>query len=324
MDHLAAGVLQLFSLPGNAAWQRHRGGFSGAAVWRVRTETAVFCLRAWPADVEAATVHAIHDLLDRARQSGLEFIPRPQPAGTGLTTVRHGGHVWELTTWLPGRADFHDRPSAPRLRNACTALARLHSAWADSGGDAAPCPAIRRRLLRLLDWQRVLHSGWRPDFEQCADPSLRYWAEQAWARLPALIEPARRVLEPWTNVPLPLQPCLCDVWHDHVLFENDTVTGLVDYGSVKTDHVAVDVARLVGSLAGDDAPLRAAGLEAYQQTRTDWSDRECALVDVLDRTGTIVGATNWLRWLFLQKRAYDDVAGVTRRLRALVTRIQTW
>ena len=91
-----------------------------------------------------------------------------------------------------------------------------------------------------------------------------------------------------------LQPCLCDVWHDHVLFEGDAVTGLVDYGGVKVDNVATDLARLLGSLAGDDPVLRDAGLRAYSRLRP-LSLAEEALVPVLDRTGTLLGIANWLR-----------------------------
>src|SRR5207247_2663406 len=233
---------------------------------------------AWPPAMQVATVHAVHALQLRAKQAGLKFVPQPLPARNGNTTMLEAGRVWELTTWMPGRADFHDRPSAVRLANACRALAHLHGAWAERSGSAGPCPAVRRRLLRLHEWQRLVDAGWRPCFEQCAEPSVRHWAEQAWAPLAALTEAARLSLQPWTNVPVPLQPCLCDVWHDHVLFENDSVSGLVDYGSVKTDHVAVDLARLLGSLVGDDAPLRAAGLEAYQGARAALSDQARQLI----------------------------------------------
>jgi homoserine kinase type II len=122
---------------------------------------------------------------------------------------------------------------------------------------------------------------------------------------------------------LPLQPCLCDVWHDHVLFEGERVTGLVDYGSVKTDHVAVDLARLLGSLVGDDRQQQAAGLEAYARLRP-LSPEECRLVAALDETGTVLGAANWLRWLYHDVRRFEDREAVARRLAALVQRIERW
>ena len=61
-----------------------------------------------------------------------------------------------------------------------------------------------------------------------------------------------------------MQPCLCDPWHDHVLFTGDQVSGVIDYGSVKEDHIAVDLARLLGSLVEDDENAWSIGLKAYQ------------------------------------------------------------
>jgi Ser/Thr protein kinase RdoA (MazF antagonist) len=118
-----------------------------------------------------------------------------------------------------------------------------------------------------------------------------------------------------------LQPCLCDVWHDHVLFEGDAVTGLVDYGSVKRDHVSADLSRLLGSLVPDDPGLTAAGLEAYLRLRP-LSGQEQALVAALDETGTLLGAANWLRWLYHDGRRFEDRSAVARRLAELVGRLE--
>ena len=101
------------------------------------------------------------------------------------------------------------------------------------------------------------------------------------------------------------------------------VRGLIDYGGVKTDHVAIDLARLLGSLVGDDAAARAAGLRAYRRLRPLSADEE-ELVVRLDETGTVLGAANWLRWLYHDGRPFDDRAAVARRLAALVERIERW
>ena len=91
-------------------------------------------------------------------------------------------------------------------------------------------------------------------------------------------------LKRWADRTWPLQPCLCDVWHDHVLFDGDRVTGLVDYGAVKIDHPAVDVARLLGSLVEDDADGWAIGLTAYREVRPFTAD-EAQLARALDCRG---------------------------------------
>jgi Ser/Thr protein kinase RdoA (MazF antagonist) len=99
------------------------------------------------------------------------------------------------------------------------------------------------------------------------------------------------------------------------------VTGLIDYGSVKPDHVGVDLARLLGSLIEDDAALRGRGLDAYHAVRP-LTPAERDLIIVLDRTGTVAALVNWLRWLTSGERALTPRA--SERLGRLVRRAQGW
>src|SRR5262249_27010740 len=101
----------------------------------------------------------------------------------------------------------------------------------------------------------------------------------------------------------------------------DEVTGIVDYGSMKEDHVAVDLARLLGSLVEDDEARWAAGLAAYQRVRP-LTRNEIDLTRWLDRTGTVLAAVNWLRWLLVDNRAFDDRQQIAKRLQRLVERLE--
>jgi Ser/Thr protein kinase RdoA (MazF antagonist) len=299
----------------------NRSGFSGACLWRVGMAGQALCLRVWPEGGPSPTyLHKVHRLMDRARQAGLAYVPVVMRTPVGESWVEHASRLWDLTTWMPGVADFHALPSHARLAAACTALAQVHSAWLPAGSGEAPCPAVLRRLERLRQWEALIGSGWRPALGAAALDPVEPWAERAWQLLGRLVPRLYDRLVPWKARGLPVQACLCDVWHDHVLFEGEKVTGLIDYGSVKTDHVAVDLARLLGSLVGDDREMRAAGLEAYRRV---WrlSDEEEALVSVLDETGTVLGAANWLRWLYHEGRQYQDREAVARRLAALVERM---
>ena len=113
----------------------------------------------------------------------------------------------------------------------------------------------------------------------------------------------------------------CDVWHDHVLFDGDRVTGLVDYGAMKTDHPAVDLARLLGSFIGDNAEGWTSGLNAYRKIRPFAAEEE-GLARALDVSGTVIGAATWLRWLYHQSREFEDRAAAGRRLQSLTTRLE--
>jgi homoserine kinase type II len=259
-----------------------------------------------------------------ARDSGLSFVPAVWASRDQATVVIAVGRLWEITDWLPGRADFAEHPSPTRLEAACTALARLHAAWDRFAAAPAPCPAVRRRLNLLREWHDLVGSGWQPLIPTAAalDP-VRPVAERAWRLLPRWLDEVPQSLHPWTLTARPVQPCLCDLWHDHLLFDGDRLTGLVDYGAVKVDHVAVDLARLLGALVGDDPAGWEQGFRAYRALRPLSAEEE-ELARVLDRTGSILGVANWLRWLYRERRPFDNLPAAGRRLAALVRRIESW
>jgi Ser/Thr protein kinase RdoA (MazF antagonist) len=302
----------------------NRGGFSGARLWRCAAGPSAYCLRAWPAGSPAPErLGQIHVLMTSALRAGLAFVPEVLGTRAGGTWVGHAGRLWDLTLWKPGAADFCERPSPARLSEAGAALARVHEVWRRSRAEAGPCPAVGRRLDAARGWQQLARAGWRPDFAAAVGAPFTPWAERAWQMLAPWVARLPALLAPWQGRALPLQPCLCDVWHDHLLFQGDRLTGLVDYGAVKVDHVAVDLARMLGSMVGDDEEGWALGLRAYRTVRPLSEDEE-ALAVVLDRTGTVIGAANWLRWLYHDGRRYPDPHAVARRLAALVERMEGW
>ena len=296
------------------------GGFSGADLWRGEDAGApLFALKLWPEAMTAARLEAIHEWM--AKASHLTFVPEvvrtPRPPIVE-------GRVWDLTCWMPGIADFHANPSDLRLVNACEALAQLHRAWRPTSPKFAPCPAIERRLRILADWkqnrERIAQSfTGSPSLARPANETLRRGAE-AVARL---VEPAERVLSQCLARPVAVQPCLCDLWHDHVLFTGDAVTGIVDYGAMKEDHAAVDLARLLGDLVGEDDAKFELGLNAYRAASAA-SDVASSFVRLLDRTGIACATIVWLlrflgnsRTIFKTRAVLDRVARLVARLEAI-------
>ncbi len=309
-----AGVRRVVSL-GN------HGGFSGARLWRVEAEPGSFCLRAWPPPFERDRLSQIHALLLSLNEVGLEYVPRLL-AGAAGTWMPHAGRLWELTTWLPGRADFHEHPSEARLRAACLALATVHARWSAGSSTAGPCPGIYRRLKACEEFRDLVRSGWRlPAEPRELDPALP-WAERAWTCLVPCLDQIPQRLAPWRERALRLHPCLCDVWHDHLLFAGERLTGLIDFGAVKVDHMAVDLARLLGSLVGEDERGWQIGFEAYATVRP-LGGEERALARALDETGLILGAATWLRWLYHERKEFPDRQLVARHLAGLVRRLES-
>jgi homoserine kinase type II len=252
-----------------------------------------------------------------------------------------------------------------------TALAQFHVATADFPMPPTPlsvgrqaeyplatsAPAITRRITRL---HQLAHGGIQELSRAITDalwPELSPLARQCIAVLPHAVPHAIAQLEPLAGVPLPLQPSIRDIWHDHVLFTGDEVTGLIDFGALDIDTPATDIARLLGSLippgtvpfsregqiktafdlgknhegvakrglspsARREARTWRHGLAAYRAVRP-LSQQESLAVFALDTSGTILAGCNWIRWIYIEGRRFENRAKVVERFRRITARMQS-
>jgi homoserine kinase type II len=266
----------------------------------------------------------MHAALNHVRGQGVEFVPRIIPAADGASFVSVDGHFWELTEWAPGEADFLPEARPEKLAAAMTALARFHRAAEsfplDRPASGRP-PGILQRLARLdelaaLDWHRDAIQNHRqiwPDLAARADLAIRLIAAQA--------SRVRRRLVAAAELQVALQPCIRDVWNDHILFTGSEVTGLIDFGAMRIDHIATDVARLLGSLVGDDRSKRDFGLQAYQALRPLSPDEQSLLL-AYDRSATLLSPLSWLVWTFVDRRQFDRRDVILERFDRLIDRLR--
>lgn len=302
----------------------NQDGFSGAVIWRVDAAGGRFCLKAWPpGEASPERLARIHDWMLQARGSGLDFVPAVYATSRErLTCVECGARIWELTEWMLGTT----RSSASRseIECSCTALARLHRLWAALGVAHASCPAIAARLERADACMKLVAGRWRVLSESIsAGDELDQHAVRGWDLVCRHIDHVVHGLRPWLAVQLNLHPCIGDLRAEHVLFNGDRLSGIVDFGAARMDHGAVDLARLLGSLAGDVSSLRKAGLEAYRAVRS-LSLQEEALVHILDHSGAVLAVASWVMWIYEKGRPVEDRPRVARRLSDLVQRIEGW
>src|SRR5262245_57815548 len=166
--------------PTSIQYLANHGGFSGARLWRVNSSVGELCLRAWPPESPTEPqLRFIHQVLLRVQSHGVEFVPAPRAACDGSTIVRHDGLLWELTPWMPGRADFQERPRVERLHAAMRALACFHLAAAstnaiDPMGASSTLERRVRELRSFLNgpeagelWRRVPDGRW-PEMDERA------------------------------------------------------------------------------------------------------------------------------------------------------------
>lgn len=295
------------------------GGFSGARLWKITTPAGTLCLRRWPpAYPTEAVLHKIHGVLGQAATQGMTEFPVP---------LRHAGHdtvlklrqaLYELTPWMPGRADFHARPTAARLASAMTALGRFHAAtrtypFGLNQTGRRCSPGIVQRQVRL---QELLHG----ELDRLAasvaafhDQEINSRGRRLLQMFPACSGKVAPLLGLAASLEVSLQPCIRDIWHDHVFFTGDEVTGLIDFGAMRSDNVSCDLARLVGSLVADRPADWTAALDGYEAERPLTADEQ-VLIRAFDQSGVLMSGLSWLQWICVEGRRFDDRQRVLLRL----------
>lgn len=304
------------------------GGFSGASIWRIEREAEDLCLRRWPQGHPTPERLAfIHGNLLQFSLAGLTCVPLPMTCSSGQTFVAWQGHLWELTSWMPGRADFLANPSRSRLANVMETVAKLHRvAESHAGRSAIPPFGISPTLLARHNQLSRLLSG---EAGKIAAAVGRFASPPLQERGTRLLAHFRR-RAPHVEVKLQeamkikgiaLFPVIRDLWHDHILFTDDQVTGIIDFGAMQVDSAACDLSRLLGSLVGNDRDEWIFARESYSKVRPI-SLGEWELVQALDEVLLILAGLNWLDWICVQGRTFENYSAIYARLDEMLLRLE--
>ncbi len=304
------------------------GGFSGARVFRVLTgDGRTLAIRRTPntATLPAKRRIRLYRLLSQLAELGLNQIPVPlipnttlgNPAAGGApillektaptTTeswVSTGDSRWQVEPWMPGLPLSGTQVTDNHLRSAYRLLNHFHRMAIDAlhttGQDEwfyvsrTESPAILRRFGIVNELQQGLLAKLQHHLSTDSDTRLR--------DLAVIICDALRKWLPWLHLELSalatqtfsIQPVLRDVWRAHVLFTDQEVTGLIDLTATGTDHVAVDLSRLIRSWYGADNVRLRAATETYRTLRK-LDPRELKLWQSLDASSVLLSPVTWLR-----------------------------
>ena len=280
-----------------------RGGLSGARVWQCNSSLhGLLCLRKWsPTHPTPARLQFIHTALDQAHEK-LTFVPRVHRDQLGNSFWPVDDCLWEVTQWMPGEANYLARPTREKLWSAVDSIAELHAVWSEHTSQLALSPSVEQRATMLRDWLAMsdlmerVGSNVRGPIEAVACMST---VQMLHSRGPLLLAELQRI----SNEPVRLQPVLRDVWNDHLLFDENRVSGIVDFGAMRNDEPAADLARMLGSLHPFETDQRLAAIERYNSKRLA-QPVDPARVDLLDRSATLLTALQWLQWLVLERRSF--------------------
>lgn len=301
------GQIQMLQPLGNA------GGFSGARFWQVASDQGTFCLRRWPSNSQV-DVTGIHQVLVRAQQAELP-VAAPILNRDGLSVTRDAlGFEWELSRWVEGTADFNQNPSSERLVDAVQTLARFHRATSDRKWNARS-DALQTRLTMLTDTPRQL-----PRLQAALGAESDGLAVVGRELLPDLeraIEPLRKSISCFVNQDWPMVHAIRDIHHDHLFFHDERLSGIVDFGAMRIEARCFDLARMVGSLQWNGEHPWDESLRIYSETDTIL-DSERELIHSLHKCNVLLGIVNWLNWIYLEQRKFDNWDAVKIRFNWLV------
>lgn len=313
-------------------------GYSGSTVMRLEVPPggAPFILKSFPEAIGAARARWVQRLVAHLRSEGCMVVPEVIATRDRVGLVEdEAGRLWEVMRSMPGEPV--PAPSVAQARAAARCLAEIHVAAARMPGEAmregVPA-AFSRRHTQARD---LLASPWRDVLAAKNRPAAPV-AARLGGRFAACVEAfescgAERLLAAWVGMDtprVPLQPCLRDVWHEHVFFatrESDTVTAVIDLHAAAIDTPATDLARLLGSwIPPADRATRPLSercreaIAAYEDVR-ELEPTERRLVPLLHATGVVLGLDHWLRWTWADGRLFADLDRACSRIDALLAEL---
>jgi Ser/Thr protein kinase RdoA (MazF antagonist) len=281
--------------------ERVQTGLSESIIWKCTTPNGLACLRAWATNhPNLERLAQIHQAMKELSDAGLSMTPKLFGTSRGQSFAADGGRFWELTTWLPGQADYLTKPSDAKLLASLSTLAAIHDVWARSARKASS-PTLHDRRTRLADclgklaeietrFPYIASSNFEQGLcsETCA--ALRQHGPRLAAELAQLDEGAT------------VHCVLRDIWSDHVLFTDETVTGVIDFGALRIDEPTTDLVRLLSSLEPLNASKQELGLAAYESLRKMKIDRN--RFGVLRQVAMLLAAFQWMQWLVIERREF--------------------
>lgn len=278
-------------------------GFSGAKVWRIGSGAAIWALKLWPSvGPNRATLAWIHGVLQFAAARGWRLAPLPLVDAAGNSVhVGSDGSCWDVTPWINGTVLAEGKAMPDHVRSAAMALAAYHLAVREHPDVEASAlsPGLKLRLAEVESWQTIdlrgalLQLGRTTSATEEASAVLKHLAEV----IPPLLPATAARLTKLTQVELFILPAIRDLWRPHLFYDETQVVGVIDFGALRLEHRATDLARLLGSLCDSRENLWKVGFQSYQHV---WplTSQEVEVYQAFVASQRVLAPLTWAQRLF--------------------------
>lgn len=288
------------------------GGFSGAAVFRATTDDGrELAVRRTPnlIALPSPRLSELHHLLREISRRGCTTIAVAMlainaPPSPVMTWLKDCENVWQMEPWMPGASMTGQQMTSVNLSAALVALDQFHrlaaesvdvvslSEWFWKGQRLSP--AAQRRLSIANDLNNGMLLTLRQKLSNDPDGRFRGLAIRVCNSLEKWQPWLLRELTKVAAMRFPLQPVLRDLWRAHVLFTDSAVTGLIDLTAAASDHVALDMTRLLRSWYGADNAKIQLAVDEFQRLR-NFKANEQRLLQAFDASTVLLSPITWLR-----------------------------
>jgi hypothetical protein len=288
------------------------GGFSGADVFRATTDDGRdLAIRRTPKLIAlpSGRLSELHHLLREMSRRGCDTVAVPMlaiksPASAVESWLKYCENVWQMEPWLPGASLIGQEMTSLHLSAAMVALDQFHRMAAESVDAVSPSewlcqakrcsPAAQRRLTIATDLHYGILGTLRRKLVNDQDARFRCLAIRVCESLEKWTTWLLRELTEVAAMRFALQPVLRDVWRAHVLFTEYSVTGLIDLTAAASDHVTLDITRLLRSWYGADNSKIEMAVNEFQTLRP-LNANERRLLQAFDASTVLLSPVTWLR-----------------------------
>ena len=292
-------------------------GFSGASVWKITDDQGGYYSIKHFSSLSADQLAWIHRVQLHTIVCDCDFVARPLRTGDGMSLVQTNDGLWEVCTWMLGEANSAAPISEPRLSHAMKSLAKFHQSAAQVNFDFRPSPGVKTRLDQLAKFNMIIAAI---QIKSNQYPMLGDLLLQLKQVSPTRLNDFSSALRQFENYTFPLQPVIRDLRAEHLLFTDDNLTGLIDFDAMQMESIALDLTRSLGDLIPDDTDRWQSALEAYNSVRPIQA-AELELIKILDPINVILSAMNWIKWIVIEGRDFENEIAVEVRLREINQRL---
>jgi len=315
----------------------HLAGLSEAECWMVETMSGNFCLRGQSQEVLSINrLQYIQSVLWHAVYEGFDLVPLPIETRQHKGIVECDGQLWELLPWLEGhKIDFFEKVDSTQIVSAMLSLAQFHEVTSTFPLPNEPLglsPTIQKYFTRWKNWVggdiHELASRIRTRQRETSELQEVELIRESLVLLDHFLMFGGEAMTMFTRgsrLPVPIQPVIGNISRRHLLFDEDGLCGMIDFKELGADSVSLDIASLLGDLAGNDPKLWSYGLKAYRSIRP-LSDEELYLMIAFDFAEMILVGLEWMDLLFLKQREFrqEQKQAILERLRRQTGRLNQY